>query len=210
MLITRLKDTFGCDVPIFTEDILECMSDYSRQRVYQLISAAIEEKKLVRFDTGIYYLPTNTEFGTSVITVNEVINKKYIKDKDKTFGIYGKFVIDLNFLVSYQVPNVIEVITNNESRKIREIQIRGRKVVLRKSRLPITNENEGAYTLLELFTNLDIRQYFEEKQIRDSISNYIIEKQIKRSDILSIGNAFPAKAMKNIAMSGVLYEIAQQ
>ncbi len=210
MLIERLKTRFDIDEPIFTNEILEIMQDYSRQRVYQLIDEAIKKETLVRFDTGIYYLPTETEFGRSVLTVNDVVNRKYVKYKGETFGIYGRFVIELNFLVSYQVPNVIEVITNNESRKMREIEIRGRKVILRKSRLPITNENEGAYTLMELFNNIDMRQYYEEKMIRDSVSEYIRKKQITRSDILSLADAFPAKAMKNLATSGVLYEIAQQ
>ncbi len=119
-------------------------------------------------------------------------------------------MIDLYFLVSYQVPNVIEVITNKESRKIREIEIRGRKAVLRKSRLLISNENEKAYILMELFSNLDMRQYKESKDIRDSVLKYIREKNITRNDILSLADFFPARTMKNLTISGVLYELAQQ
>ena len=210
MLISRLEKRFGYDKPIFTEDILECMKDYSRQRVYQLIAEAIKKETLVRFDTGIYYLPTETEFGRSVLTVNEVVNRKYIRDNGETFGIYGKYVIDLNFLVSYQVPNVIEVITNKESRDVREIEIRGRKVVLRKSRLPITSENESAYTLMELFNGIDVKQYQEDSMVRKSISSYIKEKKINSGTIYSLAAYFPARTMKNLATSGVLYEIAQQ
>ena len=209
MLMERLKTHFELNEPIFTNEILEIMQDYSRPRIYQLINEAERNGELIHYDNGIYYMPKQTEFGLSVPTVNSVVNKKYIKNKGDTFGIYGKFVIELNFLVSFQVPNVIEVITNNESRKIREIMIRGRKVILRKSRVPITNEHEGAYTLMELFNNIDMRQYQEEKKIQDSVFEYIKEKQIKRSDILSLADAFPAKAMKNIATSGVLYETLQ-
>lgn len=210
MLISRLEKRFGYDKPIFTKDIFECMQDYSRQRVYQLISEAVKKEALVRFDTGIYYLPTETEFGRSVLTVNEVVNRKYISDNGETFGIYGKYVIDLNFLVSYQVPNVIEIITNKESRDVREIEIRGRKVILRKSRLPITRENESAYTLMELFNGIDMRQYREDSMVRESISNYIKEKKINSEIIYSLASSFPARTMKNLATSGVLYEVAQQ
>ena len=210
MFVNRLKDCFGYNKPIFTEDIFQCMSEYSRQRIYQLISKAINDGALARFDTGIYYLPTETEFGRSVLTVNEVINKKYISNNGKTFGIYGKHVIDLNFMLSYQVPNTIEVITNKESRALREIEIRGRKVILRKSRLPITSENEGAYTLMELFNSIDVKQYQEDALVRESISSYIKEKKINTGTIYGLAGAFPARAMKNLATSGVLYEIAQQ
>lgn len=210
MLVSRLEKRFGYDKPIFTEDIFECMRDYSCQRVYQMIAEAIKKETLVRFDTGIYYLPTETEFGRSVLTVNEVVNRKYISDNGETFGIYGKYVIALNFLLSYQVPNTIEVITNKESRDVREIEIRGRKVILRKSRLPITSENESAYTLMELFNGIDMRQYRENSMVRESISSYIKEKKINSGTIYSLAGSFPARTMKNLAISGVLYEIAQQ
>ncbi len=210
MLVCRLEKRFGYDKPIFTEDIFECMKDYSRQRVYQLIDEAIKKETLVRFDTGIYYLPTETEFGRSVITVNDVVNRKYISDNGETFGIYGKYVIDLNFLLSYQVPNTIEVITNKESRDVREIEIRGRKVILRKSRLLITNENEAVYTLMELFNGIDVKQYKENSMVRECISRYIKENHITSGMIYSMASSFPARTMKNLATSGVLYEIAQQ
>ncbi len=210
MLIERLSEQFGYDRPIFTEDIFDCMSEYSRQRIYQLISDAIKKEKLVRFDTGVYYLPTETEFGRSVLSVNDVVTRKYIRDKGETFGIYGKYVMDLNFLLSYQVPNTIEVITNKESRDVREIEIRGRRVILRRSRLPITGENASAYTLMELFNGIDMRQYREDPQIRESIKNYVRKEKIGSAEIYGMASAFPARAMKNLATSGVLYEIAQQ
>lgn len=209
MLTNRLKMRFGYDKPIFTEDIFECMKDYSRQRVYQLIDEAIKKGTLVRFDTGVYYLPTQTEFGRSTLTVNDVITRKYISDNGEIFGIYGKYVIELNFLLNYQVPNTIEVITNKESRDVREVEIGGRKVILRKSRLPITSKNESAYTLMELFSGIDLRQYRENSMARESVLKYIKEKKINCETIYGLASFFPARTIKNLAMSGVLYEIAR-
>ena len=206
MLTKILIKKFGYNKPIFTKEILETLNEYSNQRVYQLIEESIKEGKLVRYDTGINYVPTKTEFGQPVITVNDIIEKKYISENENVFGIYGKYIIELNFMLSYQVPNKIEVITNNESRDVREIEIRGRKVVLRKSRLPITKENASAYTLLELFNIIDMKQYFEEKQIKENIKKYINEEKIKYNDIFSMASYFPAKTMKNLVASGVLYD----
>ncbi len=203
MLIERLRKQFELNEPIFTNEILKLMNDYSRPRIYQLINIAEKNGELVRFDNGIYYMPKQTEFGLSIPTVNSVVNKKYISYNGETFGIYGKYVMELNFFISFQVPNVIEIITNKEPRKIREIEIRGRKIILRKARLQITKQNEAAYTLMELFNNIDMRQYKEEKQIKESIIEYVKEKRVTKNDILSLAYAFPAKAMKNIAISGI-------
>lgn len=207
MLVKKLKEQFKENVPIFTNEILEIMKEYSRQRVYQMINEALNKETLIRYDRGIYYLPKETEFGNSILSLNDVINKKYIKNNGDVFGIYGKFVNDLNFSISTQVPNVIEVITNIETRKVREIEIRGRKIILRKSRIPITKENEGAYTLMELFNNINMRDFKENRQIKENVFNYTKEKEIKRDDLLNMAEFFPAKAMKNMVISGVLYEI---
>ena len=208
MLVSRLEKNYGYDVPIFTEDIFECMNDYSRQRIYQLIKEALEKGILVRFDTGVYYLPTKTEFGFSTISVDEVVYKKYISNNNEIFGIYGKDIIDLNFLLSYQVPNSIEVITNKESRDVREIEIKGRRVILRKSRLEITKNNVKTYIFMELFNNINLRKYKEDLMAQDSVKKYIKKNKITNKKIYELAKFFPAKTMKNLAVSGVLYEIA--
>ena len=165
MLVEKLKKDFQLNKPILTSDILNIMKGYSRSYIYQLIDKEEKKGKLIRFDTGIYYIPKETEFGQAMPSVNSVVDKKYISNKGEIYGIYGKYVIDLNFLASSQVPNTIEVITNKETRRVREIYIKGRRVVLRKSRCKITNDNHTAYTLVEFFNNVDMIQYNEDKNI---------------------------------------------
>ena len=207
MLVEKLKKDFQLNKPILTSDILNIMKGYSRSYIYQLIDKEEKKGKLIRFDTGIYYIPKETEFGQAMPSVNSVVDKKYISNKGEIFGIYGKYVIDLNFLASSQVPNTIEVITNKETRRVREIYIKGRRVVLRKSRCKITNDNHTAYTLVEFFNNVDMIQYNEDKNIRRMVKEYINENNIKRDIVISVAEAFPSKAIKNLALSGVLYEI---
>ena len=96
MLIKNLKKRFKLNEPIFTNEILEVMQEYSRPRVYQMIKEAEEKKELVRYDNGIYYMPKQNEIGLSVPSLNSVINKKYISNKGKTYGIYGKLFMEVN------------------------------------------------------------------------------------------------------------------
>lgn len=206
MLIERLKSEYGINNPILVEEILDTMRDYSRQSVYRFIADAIAEGTLARFDTGVYYMPKQTEIGMTIPSVERVVTKKYLRNGDEVFGIYGRWIIELNFDLSTQVPNTIEVITNNVSRAIREIEIKGRRVVLRKSRLPITKENVGAYTLLELFSIMDLKEF--NKRVRKSVFEYIEEKNITKESLMKIAYAFPAKTIRNLAISGVLNEIA--
>ena len=208
MLVERLKDRYGLNEPILTNEIMAAFPEYSRPRVFQMIQEAEKSEQIIRYDTGVYYLPKQTEFGRSVISVNQVVDKKYIENNGEIFGIYGRLVIELNFLLSYQVPNTIEVITNNETRRVREIEIRNRRVILRRSRCPITNDNYKAYTIMELFSNIDLRQYREDTTARNEILRYLQIERITRQDLFALAPVFPARTMKNLAESGLLNEIA--
>ena len=207
-MIDRLKNKFGVNQPIFTYEILEEMKDYSRPRVFQLLKKAEQDQTLIKFDKGVYYIPTKTRYGKSLISVEQVITKKYISNKDDVFGIYSGLQMQQNFMLTYQVPTTIEVVTNNETMWIRQIKLKNRNIILRKSRLPITKDNVDAYTILELFSNIDLKKYFEDTSIQREVVNFVKEKEIKSKDIFALIRAFPSKTIKNILESGLINEFA--
>ena len=205
MLVERLKTKYAQDDPILLAEIMEIMKDYSRQRIYQMISDAEKRKELVRYGRGIYYMPAQTIFGVTVPSLNAVVAKKYLQRGKEVFGIYGKTVIDLNFALSTQVPNTLEIITNNEKSDIRCIKMRGRKVILRRSLVPITKDNADAYTLLELFRWMELKEYTE--TVREKVVQFIRAKNITREQVMGIADAFPSKTLSKMTICGVIYEI---
>ena len=194
MLVERLKTKYAQDDPILLEEIMEIMKDYSRQRIYQM-----------RYERGIYYMPAQTIFGVSVPSLNAIVAKKYLQRGKEIFGIYGKTVIDLNFALSTQVPNTIEIITNKEKSDIRCIKMRGRKVILRRSLVPITKDNVDAYTLLELFRWMELKEYTE--TVREKVVQFIRAKNVTREQVMSIADAFPLKTLSKMTICGAIYEI---
>ncbi len=144
----------------------------------------------------------------SLISVEQVITKKYISNKDDVFGIYSGLQMQHNFMLTYQVPTTIEVVTNNETMWIRQIKLKNRNIILRKSRLPITKDNVDAYTILELFSNIDLKKYFEDTSIQREVVNFVKEKEIKSKDVFALIRAFPSKTIKNILESGLINEFA--
>lgn len=207
-MLERLKKKFGVNQPIFTNEILEEMSEYSRPRVFQLLKKAKEKKEIIRFDKGIYYIPTETRYGESLISVEQVIRKKYISDNDEIYGIYGGLQLQQSFMLTYQVPTAIEVVTNNETMCVRETKIKNRRIILRKSRLPITKENVDTYTILELFSNMDMKKYVNDALIQREIVGFIKNRGIKGKNVYTLSSVFPAKTIKNIIESGVINEFA--
>ncbi len=207
-MVERLRNKFGVNQPIFTSEILEEMSEYSRPRVFQLLKKAEQEETLIKFDRGIYYIPTETRYGKSLISVEQVIRKKYISDNDNVFGIYGGLQMQQSFMLTYQIPTTIEVVTNNETMWVREMKLRNRNIILRKSRFPITKENVDVYTILELFSNIDVRKYLDDALVQKEIIGFIKDRGIKCKDVYALAGAFPSKTTRNIMESGIINEFA--
>lgn len=207
-MVERLKEKIGLNQPIFTSEILEIMSDYSRPRVFQLIKKAVSEEKLIKYAKGVYYIPYNTRYGKSVISVEQVVIKKYIANMNNVYGIYSGLHMQQNFMLTYQVPNAIEVITNNETMSVRETKIRNRKVILRKSRFPITKENSAVYTILELFTSIDVKKYLSDNLVKNEVKNYIKSNNINVKDVFELVSSFPSKTIKNMMKAGIINELA--
>lgn len=201
-MLNNLIMGYGKNAPIFLSDILK-NSYYSRSRVNQLIKEYIDKGKLVRFSDGVFYIPSKTVLDNSVLDIRKVVDKKYIKDAKDVFGIYGGISLLNAFGFTMQVPNVYEIVTNNESTRVREIQLNGQKIILRKSRFQITKDNYKIYMLLELFNQFDKDEIIN----ADKIVKFVKSNKLEYKEIMKYMNYFPAKVSKNFNRSEIIYAI---
>ncbi|NMA05182.1 MAG: hypothetical protein GX931_02290 [Acholeplasmataceae bacterium] len=206
MFVERLKTNFGVNEPIFTNEILKTFDEYSRAYVFRLIDEAKNDNSLVNFDTGVYFLPMKTTFGNSTILAEDVVYKKYISYKDEVYGLYSGLFLQNMFNVTTQMPNTIEIISNNESSRKRKTTIGGRTIILRKSRVKINKKNVYAYTILQLFSEIsDIKDINDE--VRKTVKKYMIENRVTEKDLILLAKYFPSQTLKKIIYGGILYEI---
>ena len=178
MFEDKINKIFNKNEPIFIEEILEAIQDYSRAYTFRQIKKMEQTGSIVRFTQGVYYLPNETEFGKPVISIDDIVKKKYIQDKGETFGVYSGLVLQNMFGVTTQVPNVLEIVTNKESTRCRKITLEGREFILRKARVNITKENANAYMILQLFSEIKDASYMDERGIK-TIRSYM-KKQVER------------------------------
>lgn len=197
-----IVNAYGRNEPLMFEEIQKILSRYSKQRVYQLIDIAIGEEKLQRFENGIYYVPNRTIFGISKLDPAKVVFRKYIGDNDgKTYGYYSGLTLLNGLGLTTQVPNIIEVVTNKEASRVREIYVGKQKVRLRKARVPITNENADALTVLDLFNQLDPNSAADLDW--NGVIEFVKESGLDLKSIVAYSYAYPAKAIKNLMNSEV-------
>ncbi len=208
MFIERLSEKFNINEPIFTEEILGLFPEYSRAQVFRYIGKAKENKEIVQFAKGVYYIPNITFWGDlSSITADSVIEKKYLRNADQTYGIFGGVKLLNNFSVTTQMAAVIEVVTNNETTRCREIEINGRRFILRKSRCEINKNNYAAYTILQLFNDFTEQDKLDESS-RRRLFEYIKNRKVTQKQLLELSMQFPARTTKKLIGSGVINEIA--
>ena len=132
-----------------------------------------------------------------------------VSNKDDVYGIYSGLSLDVYFLLSTQIPQTIEIITNNETMNVRELKFKNRKVVLKKSRVKITKENENAYKIMEFFSKLDVNDFLKDNMCKREVVSFIKENKITYSNIYALAPYFPTKSIKNMVKCGVYDEIAQ-
>ena len=207
MFAQRLKEQFNVNEPIFTEEIMQLFPEYSRMQVFRFINKAEEDKEIVQFTKGVYFIPKITEFGLSTITADDVAQKKYIEWKENIYGIVSGIGLLNDFSVTTQVPAVIEIVTNNETTRKREITIRNRRFILKKSRVEINKDNAAAYTVLQLFDEFGKETKLDEYSSR-LVTEYVRRQGVTKAQLLNLAVNFPGRTIQRLLRSEVFNEIA--
>ena len=199
-----LIEQFGSNEPIMSSEI--SFEGYSKPWIYKQLNILVEEGKLVRFEKGVYYIPTDTVFGKSLLNPRKVIEKKYISDSTGVVGYYSGVTFQNQLRLSTQMSNVIEIYTNNEPSKVRDVFVGNQKVLLRRARTKITDTNFAVLSFLELMN--DSSPSFLDEERKEIIKNYISANGITRKAITEYAPVFPDKVMRNLIESEVIYSVA--
>lgn len=194
-LVNCLKTQYGENTPIFFEDIANVCSGYTRGRVYQLIDAAMNSGLLAKAGYDCYYVPTTTPFGKSLLNPRKIIEKKYISNNGKVYGFYTGISLLNSFGITTQMPNVIEVFTNNEATKSRRVTINNQTIIVKRARTTINSANYKEMMLLELFNLADASSI--DVQATQKIVDYMKKNNISIQGIMKYAEFVPARAIKN-------------
>ncbi len=204
-LYESLFQLYGTNEPIISTEIT--FENYSRPWIMKQLKILCEEGKLIRYEKGVYYIPTDTVFGKSLLNPRKVIEKKYIKNGDEVVGYYSGLTFQNKLKLSTQMPNVIEIYTNNETSNVRDVMVGKQKVLLRKARTVISKDNVAVLSFLEMMNDIIPSSLDEDKKNR--IIDYISDNGITKKDIITFSAVFPDKVMRNLIESEAIFNVAQ-
>ena len=163
---------------------------------------------ICRYEAGVYYLPGKMKLkGLTPISASAVARSRYVNRRGKVRGYYSGYTFANQIGLSLQVPYVQEIVTNEASAKVREIDIKGQKFIIRKPKAEVTEEN--VYTLQFLDFLSDIDKYLDgsSENILDKLEKLIKDEKITKELIDTYISLYPMKVYKNLYETGVVYAI---
>jgi predicted transcriptional regulator of viral defense system len=199
----KLKEMYKPGTPIFIEDV-ESDFDYTKDTIRKSMSLLFKAGDIRRFSRGVYYIPEKTIFGDSKLNPDKVIVVKYLGQGKRASGVYAGITLLNKLRLTTQVPNVIEVVTNNETNRKREITVGKQRLILRKARVEINSENARLIEVLEAIKTL---KTIQNDQI-GKITSYIKENNIRRNELDKILVSYPKNVYKKLVESGIIDEFA--
>lgn len=202
MFIEKIRESFEPSRPILIEDIIKLFPNFSRAYIFRLIKKSEANGELVKFSRGVYCIPKKTYFGQATLTSKMVANKKYVTDGNQVYGVYSGLSLLNQFSISTQIPNVIEIVTNNEATRKRVVDIDGMKYIIRKSRFDINKDNFNYYLLLQLFLELGLDPKLDDYS-KKQIQSFVSDNNIELDKLIKYAMIFPAQVIKNLIGSEV-------
>lgn len=203
MLYDYLMENYGENTPIFISELeIEGLNESTlRVQIKKMTDAGM----LKRFDTGIYFIPKKTIFKSeSTISAMQVIEKKYLKNKDKVCGYLSGYMLVNMAGLTTQVPVVYEVVSNNATTDYRKVMINKTRVIVRRPKVLVTNENVRILQFLDLIKDVDVYSEEEGDNLKKRMLEIMKKLDITFSALEPYLSYYPEKIYKNMYETGVL------
>ncbi len=209
MIYEYLKENYGENIPIYISRLkIEGMSENTlRQQIKRLTDAGL----LKRYDTGIYFIPQKSVFKSgSTLSVDQVLNDKYLREGEKRCGYQSGILFANQLGITTQIPMLYEIVTNKASREYREITVAKTRVILRRPRTEINEDNFRALQFLDLMKDVDLVSELEGKRLRERLLAYMRACPLYFDDLKPFLPLYPDKLYRNLYEGGLLDGVPAQ
>ena len=194
MLYNYIKTHYKQAEPIFLSNLLR--TNVTESDLNQQLKELFEKGLLQQYDEEVYFIPKKTTLN-SIIGPNAdmVARYRFISKGDNVDGFYAGNTFANQIGISTQVPQVIEIVSNNVSDD-GEVLIGNRRFDVRKPIVPITKENVYVLQMLELLVKLDAYLDCSYEENREKFAEHISIHGITKSDVELYMKEYPKSTLK--------------
>lgn len=207
MLYKYIMEKYQQNEPIFVSELkIDGMTDVNiRQQLKRLSDADI----IKRYDKGIYFIPKASVFKSGgQLPLDEVIKKKYLEYENKKFGYICGVSFANQLGLTTQVPMCCEVVSNKATKAYRELMIAKSRIILRKPRVKITNENYKILQFLDLIKNIDSLSDLSKAELKIKLTVYMRQNGLTFEALSKYLEYYPDKIYRHLYEVGLLYGVS--
>ena len=194
VLYNYIREHYKEAEPIFFSDLER--EDITRSALNQQLKKLCDKGLLEKYDVGVYFIPKKTLLNSTIGPNADMVARYRFISKGNKIGI------------STQVPQVVEIVSNNTNSSDREVRIGNRRFYVKKPIVQITKENVYVLQMLELLENLDAYLDYSYEEARKKFAEYISFHGIKRSDVDMYIRKYPVATFKYYYELGLDYVLA--
>lgn len=195
MLYNYIKEHYKEAEPIFFSDLI--IGNITKSALNQQLKKLCIKGLLQKYDTGVYFIPKKTLLNSTVGPNADMVAKyRFISKGDNIDGFYGGNSFANQIGITTQVPQVVEIVSNNTKSSDREVRIGNRRFYIRKPIVQITKENVYVLQMLEILKNLDAYLDYSYEEAKERFAEYISIHKIKRSDVDLYIRKYPMSTFK--------------
>lgn len=207
VLYNYIREHYKEAEPIFFSDLER--EDITRSALNQQLKKLCDKGLLEKYDVGVYFIPKKTLLNSTIgPNADMVARYRFISKGNNIDGFYGGNSFANQIGISTQVPQVVEIVSNNTNSSDREVRIGNRRFYVKKPIVQITKENVYVLQMLELLKNLDAYLDYSYEDAREKFAEYISFHGIKRSDVDMYIRKYPVATFKYYYELGLDYVLA--
>ena len=204
MLYDYIVTNFEKDEPIFLVEL----PGKSRESIRQEMKKLTDEGKIKRLYNGVYYRTYETILGTKgKVSVDKFIQKKYLEVNGEISGYITGIQLANIYGFTTQNPSCYEVCSNEATTKQRKIDIDGRKIIVYKPVVDISEKNRGALQFLDLMSTIDKYSEIRGEEFAKKIKQFIFAADVNFEEVKKYIGLFPDRVYRNIYQGGLMNEL---
>lgn len=125
--------------------------------------------------------------------MNDVIRYKYLQDETGLCGYVSGLEFANQLGITTQVPMKKEIVTNKATKDYRETTLARSSIIIRKSRIRVTQDNYKALQLLDLLKDIDVLAEVTGEMLSKKLISYMKSTALTFDDIDLYLDYYPGK-----------------
>lgn len=195
-LYDYLDNTYGYNKPVFLKDLYDAFPGVKEGTIRESLRRLVNSKKLIKSQNGVFGLPDpNRVLKTPVLSAEDSFNKKYIrKDDGAIVGYRSGFYIANALRLTTQTASIIEIYSNEVSKKRRMIKIKNARAIINKPRVIVSNSNYKLLQILDILNDFDKYSEYSLEESKNIFFEYLNGIKLSKTEIENIVAEYPKDA----------------